>query len=83
MSDEYNLLWSLYNAGAMALATESSRRWVIEILQSIGRVMAIRQVMVLTDMLEKNVEISTQKTWRSAQPGSSTANKETDLDIDF
>ena len=83
MSNEYNLLWALYHAGAMALATESSRKWVIQTLRSIGRVMVIHQAMVLADMLEKNVEIGTQKTWRSANLSPSTASKEIGMDIDL
>ena len=49
----YSLPWALYVAGAVDIATEPVRKWVIGTLKGIGRSMGIRQAMVLADKLEE------------------------------
>ena len=47
----YSLPWALYVAGAVDIATEPVRQWVIGTLKGIGRSMGIQQAMVLADKL--------------------------------
>ena len=49
----YSLPWALYVAGAVDIATEPVRKWVIGTLKGIGRSMGIQQAMVLADRLEE------------------------------
>ena len=49
----YTLPWALYIAGAIDIATEPVRLWIIETLQRMGRSMGIQQAIVLADKLHK------------------------------
>ena len=49
----YALPWALYLAGAVDVATEPIKKWVVETLQRIGRSMGIQQAIVLADRLSE------------------------------
>ncbi|MCJ1397563.1 hypothetical protein MMC11_000757 [Xylographa trunciseda] len=55
MSEGYALLWPLYTAGIMNIATEPVQRWVVEMLRIIGQSMGTQQAFVLSDMLEERI----------------------------
>ncbi|MCJ1438959.1 hypothetical protein MMC27_008349 [Xylographa pallens] len=61
MSEGFALLWPLYTAGIMNVATEPVQRWVVEMLRKIGRSMGTQQAFVLADMLEQRIAFNEQK----------------------
>jgi hypothetical protein len=63
-SGGYFLLWPLYLVGCMDITTDPVRRWVIRILETIGRSMGIQQALVLATLMERQEEI---KVWRGSQ----------------
>ncbi|MCJ1390213.1 hypothetical protein MMC18_003071 [Xylographa bjoerkii] len=61
MTDGYALLWPLYLAGIMDIATEPAQRWVVETLRSIARSTGTQQAFVLADMVEQKITLNKQK----------------------
>ena len=80
MSDGYALLWPLYTAGIMNVATEPVQRWVIEMLRKIGRSMGTQQAFVLAGMIEQKIALEDQKeASRCLTPDQSDIEREIDL----
>jgi hypothetical protein len=73
-SGGYFLLWPLYLVGCMDITTDPVRRWVIRILETIGRSMGIQQALVLATLMERQEEIMV---WRESQRSMSV----TDLSV--
>ncbi|MCJ1420027.1 hypothetical protein MMC32_006383 [Xylographa parallela] len=61
MSEGFSLLWPLYTAGIMNVATEPVQRWVVEMLRKIGRSMGTQQAFVLADMLDRRIALNGSK----------------------
>jgi hypothetical protein len=60
-SGGYFLIWPLYLAGSMGLATEETRRWAIKALESVGRSMGIQQALTLVRIMQMREQI---EVWR-------------------
>ena len=61
LSEGYILVWPLYTAGMMNIATEPVQRWVVEMLRLIGQTMATQQAFALADMLEQKIILNEPK----------------------
>ena len=59
LSEKYLLIWSLYLAGAMDIATKAVIRWLIRTLRSLNRSMGVQQAMVLAGMWKKSWDSTT------------------------
>ncbi|MCJ1380777.1 hypothetical protein MMC17_003886 [Xylographa soralifera] len=80
MTEGYTLLWPLYTAGIMNIATVPVQRWVAEMLRKIGRSMGTQQAFVLADMLEQKIASNEQNeapTCLSPDP----SDTETEIDL--
>lgn len=62
MSGGYFLVWPLWFAGVMDIATEPIRQFVIKNLKSIGLNMGIQQALMLAATIESRTEIDAWKT---------------------
>ena len=72
LSGCHSLPWPLYLAAITDIATERDRRWVINILRSIGHSMGFQQAMVLASRLETKMNggvFQSEQEGRHYEPG--------------
>lgn len=58
MTGPYFLLWPLWYAGMMTVSTDATRRYVVRNLKMVSDELGIQQARVLSDILEKQCDLS-------------------------